>query len=224
MTSPISFLNQLLKHVLPQAATDSRIAGLLLVAKGQSMAGQALLCHPTLRLQRSELAQYRVGQEKLANMDLIKSGRLEYGNSSQGEIPKVKVGEQYKFENELSIQERIEVLSAPQTLPNAPQDGLQALPVSAAERCVLRDYIATDGYSQAMNEFLRGEFRRTTTALGPARTQPDTDQFFECIAGAVCAGTTQPEPKIAHVSGLAGRRKDRKALCTRPLFKHEQAR
>lgn len=159
MTSPISFLNQLLKHVLPQAATDSRIAGLLLVAKGQSMAGQALLCHPTLRLQRSELAQYRVGQEKLANMDLIKSGRLEYGNSSQGEIPKVKVGEQYKFENELSIQERIEVLSAPQTLPNAPPDGLQALPVSAAERCVLRDYIATDGYSQAMNEFLRGEFK-----------------------------------------------------------------
>ena len=159
MTTPISFLNQLLKCVLPHAATDPRLAGLLLVAKGQQRAAQALLCHPTLRLQRYDLAQYRVGQEKLADMDLIKSGRLEIGNSSQGEIPKVKVGEQYKFENTLSVQERIEALSAPQTLPNAPKEGPQALPVSAAERCVLRDYIATDGYSQAMNEFLRGEFK-----------------------------------------------------------------
>ena len=90
MTTPVSFLNQLLKCVLPHAATDPRLAGLLLVAKGQQRAAQALLCHPTLRLQRYDLAQYRVGQEKLADMDLIKSGRLEIGNSSQGEIPKSK--------------------------------------------------------------------------------------------------------------------------------------
>lgn len=159
MTTPISFLNQLLKHVLPHAATDPRLAGLLLVARGQQRAAQALLCHPTLRMQRDDLAQYRVGQEKLADMDLIKSGRLEIGNSSQGEIPKVKVGERYKFENELSLQERIEVLSAPQTMPNVNKQGPQPLPVTAAERCVLRDYIATDGYSQRMNEFLRGEFK-----------------------------------------------------------------
>lgn len=161
MTTPISFFNKFLTHMLPQAAKDPRIAGLLLVAKGQSVSAQALLCHPTLRLQRSELAQYRVGQEKLANMDLVKSGRLEYGHSSQGEIPKVKVGEQYKFENTLSVQERIEVLSAPQALPNALKESPQPLPVSAAERCVLRDYIATDGYSGQMNEFLRGEFKGT---------------------------------------------------------------
>ncbi len=129
MTTPISFLNQLLKHVLPHAATDPRLAGLLLVARGQQRAAQALLCHPTLRMQRDDLAQYRVGQEKLADMDLIKSGRLEIGNSSQGEIPKVKVGEQYKFENELSLQERIEVLSAPQTMPNVNKQGPQPLPV-----------------------------------------------------------------------------------------------
>lgn len=159
MTTPISLLNQILKHVLPQAAKDPRIAGLLLVAKGQAGSAQALIFHPTLRMQRSELAQFRVGQEKLADMDLIKSGRLEIGNSSQGEIPRIKVGDHYKFENELSIQERIEVLSAPAILPNVPEEGPMAHPVSTAERCVLRDYIATDGYSSQMNQFLRGEFK-----------------------------------------------------------------
>lgn len=160
MTTPISSLiNQLLKQILPHAAKDPRIAGLLLVAKGQSVCAQALLSHPTLRMQRGELAGFRVGQDKLADMDLIKSGRLEIGNSSEGEIPRVKVGGHYKLENTLTVEERIEALSAPQALPNAPKEGQQALPVSAAERCVLRDYIATDGYSQAMNEFLRGDFK-----------------------------------------------------------------
>lgn len=167
MTTPISFINQLLKHVLPQAAKDPRVAGLLWVAKGQLVSAQALLCHPTLRMQRSELAQFRVGQERLAGMDLIKSGRLEIGNSSEGEIPKVKVGDHYKFENTLSAQERIEALSAPSTLPNAPKEGPLAHPVSTAERCVLRDYIATDGYSRQMNEFLRGEFK------GPPQSHSD---------------------------------------------------
>lgn len=159
MTTPISFLNQLLKHVAPQTAKDPRVAGLVSVAKGQTLAVQAEMFHPTLRLQRGELAQYRVGQEKLANMDLIKSGRLEIGNSSQGEIPKVEVGGRYKCESALTMQERIQVLTAPQSLPNQPKDGPQALPVSAAERCVIRDYIAPDGFSKPMNEFLRGEFK-----------------------------------------------------------------
>ena len=130
MTTPISFFNHFLKQVLPHAAKDPRIAGLLLVAKGQSVCAQALLSHPTLRMQRGELAGFRVGQDKLADMDLIKSGRLEIGNSSQGEIPRIKVGDHYKFENTLSAQERIEVLSAPSILPNVPKEGPMAHPVS----------------------------------------------------------------------------------------------
>jgi len=90
MTTPISFLNQLLKHVLPHAATDPRLAGLLLVARGQQRAAQALLCHPTLRMQRDDLAQYRVGQEKLADMDLIKSGRWKSAIPARGKFQKSK--------------------------------------------------------------------------------------------------------------------------------------